>query len=64
MPYKIRELAAMLEQAGFKNRGGKGSHRNYLHPSGARVTLSGKPGSDALPYQEKEVRLQIEVSKL
>jgi predicted RNA binding protein YcfA (HicA-like mRNA interferase family) len=54
----------MLERAGFKNRGGKGSHRNYLHPSGAKVTLSGERGGDALPYQEKEVLFQIEVSKL
>ena len=63
MPRKIRELIAMLNKAGFKNRGGKGSHRNYLHSSGAKVTLSGQPGSDALVCQEKEVLLQIEVSR-
>jgi len=49
----------MLEKAGFKNRGGKGSHRNYLHPKGEKVTLSGKLGDDALIYQEKEVRNKI-----
>lgn len=46
----------MLERAGFINRGGKGSHRNYLHPSGVKITISGKPGNDALKYQEKEVK--------
>ena len=57
MPRKIRSLVRDLERAGFENRGGKGSHRNYLHRrSGARVTLSGSDGDDAKPYQEKEVR--------
>ncbi|HOY69101.1 MAG TPA: type II toxin-antitoxin system HicA family toxin [Candidatus Ozemobacteraceae bacterium] len=55
MPPKIRELISKLEHAGFVNRGGKGSHRNFLHPKGAKITLSGKPGDDALDYQEKEV---------
>jgi predicted RNA binding protein YcfA (HicA-like mRNA interferase family) len=31
MPRKIRQLIADLENAGFINRGGKGSHRNFLH---------------------------------
>jgi predicted RNA binding protein YcfA (HicA-like mRNA interferase family) len=56
MPPKIRELIRELEKAGFRNRGGKGSHRNYQHPTGARVTISGKPGDDAKPYVQKEVR--------
>ena len=56
MPKKVRELISMLERAGFINRGGKGSHRNYLHPSGVKITISGKPGNDALKYQEKEVK--------
>ncbi len=60
MPKKIRELIAMLEKAGFSDRGGKGSHRNFLHPSGAKITLSGKPGNDALKYQEKEVKAKID----
>jgi predicted RNA binding protein YcfA (HicA-like mRNA interferase family) len=50
---------ADLERAGFVNRGGKGSHRNFIHPKGSRVTLSGSPGADALHYQVKEVRKQI-----
>ncbi|HTF37271.1 MAG TPA: type II toxin-antitoxin system HicA family toxin [Blastocatellia bacterium] len=53
MPRKIRELIGDLEMAGFVNRGGKGSHRNYEHKKGVRVTLSGRPGDDAKPYQER-----------
>jgi len=60
MPRKIRELIADLERAGFIDRGGKGSHRNYEHPRGGRVTISGKPGDDAKPYQEREVWRAIE----
>ena len=63
MPKKIRELIAMLEKEGFSNRGGKGSHRNFLHPSGVKVTISGKLGNDALKYQEKEVKSKIEEVK-
>ncbi|MGQ0752656.1 MAG: type II toxin-antitoxin system HicA family toxin [Betaproteobacteria bacterium] len=32
MPPKVRELISELERAGFTNRGGKGSHRNFVHP--------------------------------
>jgi predicted RNA binding protein YcfA (HicA-like mRNA interferase family) len=60
MPRKIRELIRDLERAGFVDRGGRGSHRNYEHPGGGRVTVSGQPGDDAKPYQEREVRRAIE----
>ena len=63
MARKIRELMSDLEAAGFVNRGGKGSHRNYKHPKGQRVTLSGKAGADAKPYQEREVKRAIEESQ-
>lgn len=53
MPRKIRQLISDLEKAGFLNRGGKGSHRNFLHPGGQRVILSGKEGDDAKPYQKR-----------
>ncbi|WPL18203.1 YcfA-like protein [Thiorhodovibrio winogradskyi] len=59
MPRKLRELLRDLEKAGFRNRGGKGSHRNFEHPSGARITISGKLGDDAKLYQEREVRQKI-----
>jgi predicted RNA binding protein YcfA (HicA-like mRNA interferase family) len=63
MPRKIRELIRDLERAGFTNRGGKGSHRNFEHPSGVRTTLSGKSGEDAKAYQEREVKRVIKESK-
>ncbi len=42
------------------NRGGKGSHRNYKHPEGINITVSGKFNSDAKPYQEKDVKKALE----
>jgi predicted RNA binding protein YcfA (HicA-like mRNA interferase family) len=55
MPRRVRELLRELERAGFRNRGGKGSHRNYLHPRGVRITISGDAGDDAKRYQERDV---------
>jgi predicted RNA binding protein YcfA (HicA-like mRNA interferase family) len=55
MARKVRELVRDLERAGFANRGGKGSHRNYLHPRGVRITISGGLGDDAKPYQERDM---------
>ena len=63
MPRKIRQLIKDREDAGFVNRGGKGSHRNYLHEKGVALTISGKLGDDAKPYQEKLVRQKIEEVK-
>lgn len=64
MPRKVREIIADLEQAGFVNRGGKGSHRNFVHPKVALpVTISGALGSDAKQYQIRAVKLAIEESK-
>lgn len=60
---KIRQLIKDLEGAGFVNRGGKGSHRNYLHEKGIVLTISGKLGDDAKPYREKLVRQKIEEVK-
>lgn len=57
MPRKVRELIKDLEKAGFGNRGGKGSHRNFIHPRcSMAVTISGKEGDDAHAYQEKAVK--------
>ena len=55
MPRKVRQLMTDLEHAGFENRGGKGSHRNFAHPKGVRVTVSGQAGDDAKHYQERDV---------
>ncbi len=64
MPPKIRELIADLEAAGFTNRGGKGSHRNFVHPRVDRpITVSGTLGGDAKHYQVRAVRTAIEESK-
>jgi len=63
MPKKIRELIKMLEMAGFSDRGGKGSHRNFMHASGVVLTLSGHSGDDAKPYQVQLVKTKIEESK-
>jgi predicted RNA binding protein YcfA (HicA-like mRNA interferase family) len=54
MPRKVRELVRDLERAGFVSRGGRGSHRNYLHPRGVRITISGGLGDDAKRYQERD----------
>lgn len=64
MPPKIRDLMADLERAGFLNRGGKGSHRNYVHPLVPRpITISDNPGEDARYYQVRAVRMAIEETK-
>jgi predicted RNA binding protein YcfA (HicA-like mRNA interferase family) len=45
MPRKVRNLIRDLELAGFTNRGGKGSHRNFVHPKVEQtVTISGREG--------------------
>jgi predicted RNA binding protein YcfA (HicA-like mRNA interferase family) len=59
MPKKIRELIQKLKKAGFVDRGGKGSHRNFKHPSGGKITLSGNPAHDAKKYQERDVEQMI-----
>lgn len=64
MPKKIKELIGELGKAGFVNRGGKGSHRNFIHPLVMKpVVLSGNTGDDAKKYQEKAVATAIEESK-
>lgn len=64
MPPKVRELIAELQKAGFTDRGGKGSHRNFIHPKVTKpITISGGPGDDAKHYQVRAVRRAIEDSK-
>ncbi len=60
MPRKIRELIRDLEKAGFIDRGGKDSHRNFKHGKGIKVTISGNTGDDAKPYQERDVARAVE----
>ena len=64
MPPKIRDLIAELEKAGFENRGGKGSHRNFIHPKFRKpLTISGKLGDEAKQYQLRAVRQALEETK-
>jgi predicted RNA binding protein YcfA (HicA-like mRNA interferase family) len=64
MPRKIRELIRDLERAGFVNRGGKGSHRNFEHPKLVRsIVISGREGDDAKSYQERDVKRAIKESE-
>ena len=61
MPPKIRDLISQLERAGFKDRGGKGSHRNFVHPKVPRsITISGRTGDDAKLYEVRAVVQAIE----
>lgn len=61
MPKKIRELKKMLQKAGFQQVPGKGSHTNWIHPLySGKVTIAGKDGNDAKPYQEKEIKQAIQ----
>jgi predicted RNA binding protein YcfA (HicA-like mRNA interferase family) len=56
MPKKIRELKGLLFRAGFVWEPGKGSHTKWSHPLlSGKLTLSGKDGADAKPYQEQDV---------
>lgn len=57
MPKKIREWKALLLKAGFTYRSGKSSHTVWSHPLlSYSITLSGKDGSDADRYQERDIR--------
>jgi len=61
VPPIVRELISTLERAGFKNRGGKGSHRNYVHPDLSKpLTISVKLGDDAKQYQVHAVKRALE----
>ena len=50
-----------LTKVGFENRGGKGSHRNFRHPKGVNITISGRAGNDAKHYQIRDVKRAIEL---
>jgi predicted RNA binding protein YcfA (HicA-like mRNA interferase family) len=64
MPRKVRDLIRDLEREGFINRGGKGSHRNFIHPGLRKpITISGNENDDVKHYQEKAVQTAIEEAK-
>ena len=54
----------MFGYVGFVNRGGKGSHRNFVHPNVAKpITIAGRLGDDAKHYQVRAVQMAIEEVK-
>ena len=56
--------SAVRDRAGFVDRGGSGSHWNFVHPNVRYpVTISGNLGTDAKRYQEREVARAIAESK-
>jgi predicted RNA binding protein YcfA (HicA-like mRNA interferase family) len=64
MPRRVKDLIRDLEREGFVNRGGKGSHRKFVHPHVTKpLTLSGNANDDAKHYQEKAVRLAIQEAR-
>jgi predicted RNA binding protein YcfA (HicA-like mRNA interferase family) len=62
MSKKLVVLLAALARAGFVSRGGKGSHRNYEHPCGHRLTVSVHKG-EAKPYQQRDIEEAIAIAE-
>jgi predicted RNA binding protein YcfA (HicA-like mRNA interferase family) len=62
MPKKLVVLLAPLTRAGFVSRGGKGSHRNYEHPCGHRLTVTVHKG-EAKPYQQRDIEEAIAMAE-
>jgi predicted RNA binding protein YcfA (HicA-like mRNA interferase family) len=62
MPKKLSVLLQQLANAGFTSRGGKGSHRNYTHPTGYMLTISVHKG-EAKPWAQREIEAAIEAVK-
>lgn len=57
MPRKIRELLMEYQRAGAEVFGAKGSHRKIRHVNyRGLVIISGNPGDDAKPYQERDLK--------
>jgi predicted RNA binding protein YcfA (HicA-like mRNA interferase family) len=61
VPKKIREMESLIAKSGWVNRGGKGSHRNWLHPrTGTVVTVCGRAGDDCPRYLERQIKKALE----
>lgn len=62
MPKKIRELKSLLFNAGFTCKTAKGSHSKWTHSKLVKaIIISGKDGSDAKIYLEKQVEEALEI---
>lgn len=54
----------MLTQAGFTFKPAKGSHTKWTHTKLTKtIIISGKDGSDAKPYLEKQVQQSLQALK-
>ena len=54
-------MESQIAKAGWIHRGGKGCHRNWVHPlTGAVLTVSGKSGSDCPRYLERQIKKALE----
>lgn len=62
MPKKLAQLLTDLAKAGYVNRGGKGSHRNYEHACGHRLTVSVHKG-EAKHYQQRDIEEAIRLAE-
>ena len=61
MPKKIRELKTILLKAGYTSESAKGSHSKWSHPRlSKKIVISGKDGSDAKTYLEKQINEALE----
>lgn len=61
MPLKIRQLKAILLEAGFTSTPGKGSHVKWQHPlSNKLIVIARQDGEDAPRYLEKQVRMALQ----
>lgn len=63
MPKNIVQLLRDLTKAGYKNRGGKGSHRNYEHACGHRVTMAIHGKGEAKHYQQRDVEEAVRIAR-
>jgi len=64
VPKKVREMEKLIAKAGWIYRGGKGSHRNWLHPrTGSIVTVCGKAGDDCPKYLEHQINKALEENR-
>ncbi len=61
MPTKILTLIRHLESVNFVNKNGRSGYRNYQHPKGINITISGNSNHDAKQYQIKDVKRAIEL---
>jgi predicted RNA binding protein YcfA (HicA-like mRNA interferase family) len=60
VPKKIRQIKAILKEAGFTARAGKGSHSNWKHPLlPSVITIGRRDGEDAPRYLERQVEAAL-----